>query len=40
MGNCGEIKIFSIFGCKIAKMTVILAGMLSEDQKMDVAKDV
>ena len=31
---------FSIFECKSAKMAITLAGMLSEDKKMGVAKDI
>ena len=38
MGDWGEIVSFSIFGYKSAKMAIILAGMLSEDQKMSIAK--
>ena len=38
MGDWGEILSFSIFGCKSAQMGT-LAGMLSENQQMIVAKD-
>ena len=40
MGDRGEIANFSIFGCKSAEMAITLAGILSEDQKMSVAKGI
>ena len=40
MGEWGETVSFFIFGCKSAKMAINLAGMLSEDQKIFVAKDI
>ena len=35
-----EIVNLSIFGYRSAKIAITLAGMLSEDQKMVVAKDI
>ena len=39
MGDWGEIVSFSNSWCKSAKMSITLAGVLSEDPKMNVAKD-
>ena len=39
MGDLGTIVSFSIFECKSAEMTMTLAGMLSENQKIYVAED-
>ena len=38
MGDLGKIVSFSIFGCESAEMTITLAGMLSEKQKIYVAE--
>ena len=35
-----KIISFSISGCKNAEMAIMLAGILSEDHKMSVAKDI
>ena len=40
MGDRGENVSFSIFGCKSVEMAITLAGMLSEDQKMSISKDI
>ena len=40
MEDCGEILNVSIFGCKGAEIAITSAGMLSEDQKVGVAKDI
>ena len=40
MGDWGEIINFSIFGCKSAEIAITSVGMVSDDQKMDVAKDI
>lgn len=40
MGDWDENITFSIIGCKSAKMTITLAGMLLEDQKNSVANDI
>ena len=39
MGDWGEIVSFSNSWCKSAKMSITLAGALSEDPKMNGAKD-
>ena len=40
MGDWGKIENVSIFSCKSTKMVINSAGMLSEVQKLGVARDI
>ena len=39
MWDWGEMISFSILGSRSVEMVITLTGMLSEDQKMSIAKD-
>ena len=40
MGDWGKMENVSIFSCKSTKMVINSAGMLSEVQKLGVARDI